>query len=486
MSPEEAARTYQFRDGFELVDYAEVGLPIFRLTIESITLAQRVLPTIHEFSMRSLGLGEGTSDDVARTLGLKGDVISAALASLVDEALITRVPNGLGETLFRLTDAGENRLHELVQEVPQEETIVIDYDATRRTPVRLAGDEVLKGAELRGYGAIEIRPYPSEPPPVTDLSVLDVSKVRRQYGDESRRTILALKRIARRGNLFREAVALVFAANKGREVQIAFAVGDRLSDPHEHAFAEHGGPKKMGFIKSVNATAWRRRLERFVGAELLKEMPEPEVLASARKEEVDAFAEVSSLAPAFSELRRRGQHGGEAADAFGAAQQRLLLAKHELNSFKVRPLACFEQSELLDEALARANQTLFISTVGIQPPILNGFRLRALDELADKGVSIRIETALNPPSTPRPDQYDPFFELIRRAEARKLELATVRRPFFFLIADGELAVISNRPFFGDSTRRTSFMRVEGLVTRDRRVIEHLESIAWPRNDNAGG
>jgi len=96
VSPEEVARTYQFRDGFELVDYAEVGLPIFRLTIESITLAQRVLPTIHEFSMRSLGLSEGSSEDVARTLGLKGDVISAALANLVDEALVMRVPDGIG------------------------------------------------------------------------------------------------------------------------------------------------------------------------------------------------------------------------------------------------------------------------------------------------------------------------------------------------------------------------------------------------------
>ena len=36
MTPEEVARKHQFREGFCLVDYSEVGLPIFRLTIEAV------------------------------------------------------------------------------------------------------------------------------------------------------------------------------------------------------------------------------------------------------------------------------------------------------------------------------------------------------------------------------------------------------------------------------------------------------------------
>jgi len=49
--------------------------------------------------------------------------------------------------------------------------------------------------------------------------------------------------------------------------------------------------------------------------------------------------------------------------------------------------------------------------------------------------------------------------------------------FFFLISDGELAVVSSRPFFGDVARRTSFSRVQGLVVRDRGLIERLAEIA---------
>ncbi|GBH28811.1 HipA domain-containing protein [Sphingobium xenophagum] len=41
MTPEDIARAHQFREGFELIDYGEVGLPIFRLTLDAVTLAQR-------------------------------------------------------------------------------------------------------------------------------------------------------------------------------------------------------------------------------------------------------------------------------------------------------------------------------------------------------------------------------------------------------------------------------------------------------------
>jgi hypothetical protein len=58
VTPELVARKYQFREGVRLVDYGEVGLPIFRLTLEAVTMAHRSMPTIQEFAMRCLSLGE--------------------------------------------------------------------------------------------------------------------------------------------------------------------------------------------------------------------------------------------------------------------------------------------------------------------------------------------------------------------------------------------------------------------------------------------
>jgi hypothetical protein len=44
VNPEDTARNHQFREGFRLVDYGAVGLPIFRLTIEAVTMSYRTMP----------------------------------------------------------------------------------------------------------------------------------------------------------------------------------------------------------------------------------------------------------------------------------------------------------------------------------------------------------------------------------------------------------------------------------------------------------
>ena len=85
MTPELAARKFQFREGFHLVDYGEVGLPIFRLTLEAITMSPRFMPTIQEFALRCLDLGETHEVDVANMLGLKLDVVVSAMNVLISD-----------------------------------------------------------------------------------------------------------------------------------------------------------------------------------------------------------------------------------------------------------------------------------------------------------------------------------------------------------------------------------------------------------------
>jgi hypothetical protein len=236
MTPELAARKYQFREGFHLVDYGEVGLPIFRLTLEAITMAPRFMPTIQEFAMRCLALGETNKADVANMLGLKLDIVVGAMNVLITEDYVTREPNSEGADTFHLTEAGELRLLSDRLEIPQEEMIVVDYDGIRRIPLRLTGESVVRPALLQGTGAVQIRPYPAEAPGVDDLAIPDISKViRRQRSEDFRRTVLSLKRVVRRNNLFREGVALVYAADKSDEVQVAFVIDDKLSDAYELA-----------------------------------------------------------------------------------------------------------------------------------------------------------------------------------------------------------------------------------------------------------
>ena len=391
MTPEDIARLHQFREGFELIDYGEVGLPIFRLTLDAVTLAQRRIPTIQEFAMRCAEIEITTFGEIAATLGLKLDVIEASASALIDAGYATFVGGAGADRAIRLTELGEARVKEAVEEMPQDETLVIDYDAILRVPIQLPAETVVRASDLRGRASVEIRPYPAEPPSIKELSIPDVVKVvRRQSGDDFRRTVLALKRIGRRANFFREAVALVYAAKNGNEIQVAFVLGEKASEAHERVYAGNGGPRKMGFVKSVEAAPSRKSLERLVGRDALRHMVGTDELATARREEAEARLEVHGIEPAVAAMPKRTRSGSDAATALDAARQRAALAAHALNTYPIRPLACYEQLEMLDGALRNCQRSLLITSAGLQPHILNGFRLRELDELIAKGVAVHI------------------------------------------------------------------------------------------------
>jgi hypothetical protein len=476
---EDVAREAQFRDGFTLVDYAEVGLPIFRLTIEAVTTSTRALPTIQEFAMRCLELGETDEGSIGRMLGLKDDIIRAAFDTLVVEGFVARTAVVSNLSSFALTQSGYERLEVEAKEVVQEEMIVIDYDAMRRMPVKLAGENVVRANELKTFGAVEIRPYPSDPPNVSELSIPEIRRViRRQSGDDFRHNVLALKRIVRRNNVFREAVALVFAADKGDEVQVAFAIDGKLSESHERAFAENGGPKKMGFVRMISDDGVRRRLERLVGRDAVRSLPDPLSLAANRKEEAEARAQIRSIEPA-AELSGTRRTTNPAVVALNAAKERHAVAMHDLDAVQLRPLACYEQNELLHEAVTNTRRNLLVTSAGLQPTLLTQHMMRELDRLAGERVSITVASFLKPQLEPRGgDFYDPLADLSKRTQKDRMQLVTTpRSDFFFLIQDDDLAVISNRPFFGEMVRRSGFQRIDGYVTRDRSMVAKVKEMA---------
>lgn len=484
MTPEEVARANQFREGFTLADYAEVGLPIFRLTLEAVTTSYRTLPAIQEFVMRCLSLGETREEDIARMLGLKLDIVIAAINILVSDGFVVRLAAPAELKSFQLTEAGEVRLQQERLEIPQEEMLVIDYDGIRRTPIRLAGTNVLRASELRTAGAIEVRPYPADPPGIPELQIPEITRViRRQGGEDFRRTVLALKRVVRRNNVFREAVALVFVADRGDEVQVAFAVDGKLSEAHERSFAENGGPRKMGFVRAIGENDARRRLERMVGKEMIRAFPARTEFALLRQAEAEAEAEVRSIRPAAEGSAVRSP----AALAYAAAKQKLTLGQHAVNSLLVRPLACYELADLLHEALDKAKRQLLITSAGLQANIVNAFMIRQIEQLASSRVTVTIETELTPQLDPRRGVYfDPLAELTKRSEKGILQLTKrSHRDLYCLIQDDDLAVISSRPFLGEVARRTGFIRLSGLVTRHQENVKAIRETILSTGREAG-
>jgi len=283
--------------------------------------------------------------------------------------------------------------------------------------------------------------------------------------------------------VFREAVALVFAAEKGDEVQIAFAIDGKLSEAHERSFAENSGPRKMGFVKALSESDVRKRLERMVGRDVLRACQGRSEMSAAFLAVVEAETEVRSIRPAAE----RGGRGNPSVAALSAAKAKLSVAKHTIESMPVRPLACFEQNELLEEAVANARSSILITSAGLQPTIVNGFMIRRVDQLAEAQVAVVIETQLTPQLEPRGgDHFDPLSELTGRANRGLLRfIKGPRRDLFFLIQDEDLAVVSNRPFLGEVTRRSGFIKMTGLVARRPEYVRLIRETAASSSREGG-
>ena len=115
----------------------------------------------------------------------------------------------------------------------------------------------LKPRELSDEGMIEIPPLPSKRPEVEDLNFQEVSDVIRQQGEAAdyKKDLLTIKAIDHRQRFFMPAAALVYKANSGNEIQVAFVLDGRITEDHERAFAQAGGPKKIGIEHSVSSTS---------------------------------------------------------------------------------------------------------------------------------------------------------------------------------------------------------------------------------------
>src|SRR4051812_39011628 len=120
MTPEETARYHADRPGFELIDFAEVGLPIFKIYVVASLLLHTPLPPIFEFVLRCVKLGIFTCDEIAACLGIPVRMVDQALRGLHRAEELSFVPSEPGAPeQFVLTRKGEHTVTSLQQVLPE-------------------------------------------------------------------------------------------------------------------------------------------------------------------------------------------------------------------------------------------------------------------------------------------------------------------------------------------------------------------------------
>src|SRR5688500_4679768 len=94
MNPEDVARAFDDRPGFKLVDFIEVGLPVYKLTSTVLTLQPKAFPPIEEFVLRAIDAGLANVDEVAGFLGINSSIVEATASVLIKDDELISLPDG--------------------------------------------------------------------------------------------------------------------------------------------------------------------------------------------------------------------------------------------------------------------------------------------------------------------------------------------------------------------------------------------------------
>jgi hypothetical protein len=401
MTPEEIARRHAYsRGGYELIGYAEVGLPVYELNIQAYTLAYKQISPLDEFTLRAPNAGLTTIEDVSGFLGLERKVLRGVLSELIrsDDIVLSGNPRDLHQSL-KLTPKGKHTLEEAELTSPEERIITVHFDGLLRKPLLLR-EYLCAPRDLRTNGWLEIPSIPATRPEIDDLNLEDIQQIVRQvsrFTKDTRRDILSMKEIVKRFKKYRPGMALKYKAADGTVV-VAFAIDGRLSNEHEEAFARGEGLGKLK-VDAIEDRAFEE-LSREIRASLSPELLDSQAIRRLKKQEADAFNKYSK-AQENLELAPRGESAEQANEDLQLARAEHTSAKAALDQIPVRSLSVYEHPPLLQKALTDSKERLLIISPWIKPRVVNKSFIQKLDRLLLNGVKVYIGYGIGDNTIPK-------------------------------------------------------------------------------------
>ena len=404
LTPDELRR-YDNRTGFDLVSCREVGLPIYKITVQALTQLRKPIPPIEEYVLKAIDAGLYLQKDIGGFLGLEQPIVKDAMVNLrMSEDIDLIAPDSSRMQVWKLTKKGEGTLRTAKIVVPVERTFDINFDGLLRHP-RWYGrleSSLLKPKNLRDQGIIEIEPFPKNPPDLSDIKLKDVDAIIRKIEGSNKAKfkeegdLLALKAIERRQRYFQIALALIYKAKDSDDVQVAFAIDGVISNQHEAAFARANGIKKLRIIEALRQSEPRKLAEEVLGSEFVAQAP---------IQEVEAIKEEFSAAHAQIEAQiATTQNSIEQADddeeklileqQLQSAKQQIEQLQIQLNSLlasvPMRWLEMYEHRPLLEQAIRNSQERLMIISPWIRASSVNKRFLEEFENLLMREVQVFI------------------------------------------------------------------------------------------------
>ncbi|CUX72002.1 MULTISPECIES: hypothetical protein [Agrobacterium] len=474
MSTQRAVREFGLRPGFDLVDVKKCGLPVFRLTVEAITLRRQNLPTIQEFVLKSLMIEDATAVEIAAMLGLAIRHVEENLTRLLFEQLVTELSDSLSDTKYHITDLGKERL-ESGQSRPQDETLVFDYDLLLHSPVKLIDAQVEGAKEARQNGTLLLPAASLDPPGLDTLALNTLGQaVRRIGGKEFQKQILGLRRVLRHQMMFRPTTGLLFRNRLTGDLELGLVVDDKLSERHEVEFSRTGGLKKAGFIKG----SWSEdagRIKAFIGDNMWSKIADDQ--AEAVKSMLRQLTQERIELVEMHERKRRSR------DKLKSHQLRtvedldrqIATSTTQLDELPLRSVSPSELGFLFKDALEHTESELIVSIDAVEHEGMSRQVVSQLGKLAERAtVEIMTNDPIDSIPTGEKGTFEPGVQLWSLANVnRRLTLAergSELHNLSIVVKDRKLAIIAAGPIVKPAGRRPHFRIQTAYVTTDTDIV----------------
>lgn len=477
MSAQRAVREFGLRPGFDLVDVKKCGLPVFRLTVEAITLRRQHLPTIQEFILKCLMIEDAAAVEIAAMLGLTAKHVEESLTRLLFDQLVSETTNPRTKITYHLTDLGKERL-ESGQSRPQDETLVFDYDLLFQSPVKLTDAQVTSAKEARQDGTLLLPAVSLDPPCLQTLPLNTLGQmVRRIGGKEFQKQILGLRRILRHPLMFRPATGLLFRNRLTGDLELGLVVDDKLSELHEIGFSRTGGLKKAGFIKG----SWSEgtgRIRAFLGDSAWSRLADDQ--AEAVQSKLRQLSKERTELVEMHERKRRSRDKlkSHQLQTVEELDRQVAASTAQLDGITLRSISPSELGSLFRDVLEHTESELLFSIDAIEQEGMTRQVVSQLEKLAERA---SVEISTNDPIGPMPigekGKFEPAVQLWALANLnRRLTLAqrgSELRGLSVVVSDRRMAIIATGPVVRQIDRRPHFRIHSAYVTNDPHIVQFV-------------
>lgn len=384
MSLETVAQRYAFdRPGYSLIDFIEVGLPVYKLAVIASFLERKSIPVIHEFVLRAIASGLNIDKDVAGFLGIESSYVEDALAELDAAELVAVTPTPDGRKLS-LSTRGQQCAIAAEAIAPVTSEIALYFDGIVRKLMTPTNEAYWKYQQIQAAGIKEMSSRPPRRPQLAEINIADARDFSSRLSDlrgKTKRELLALRAIENSQRFFQVAQLLVYRSTDTGEVDFSVIVDSKSSESHRAVLLKGGGLSRLG-IESPTEVPKLDIVGQFTTAQVVELEEGTAQAASVLESALDAVNVLTS-----GDDSEEAKVGAAGEEGTLAALERAAI---EVRSIPIRYLEVFEHPGYLEDALVNARDRLMIIAPWIKQAVLDRNRMKHILNLIESSCKVYI------------------------------------------------------------------------------------------------